>query len=298
MSRESIFRSWSKPSSVTEKQKSDNAEKMIKNAISSDPILSNMDIQVFAQGSYRNNTNVRQNSDVDICVRLMSSFFYQLPDPPNNPNYFNINPSNYTYNDFKNNLENALINKFGKKGVTRGNKAFDIHENSYRVDADVVACFEHRRYILKPDGSYYYLSGIELCPDKGGSIINWPHQHYENGVNKNKNTGGRFKLITRVLKRLRYEMVDEGIKAAEVIPSFLIECLSWNAPNNSFGYDNYEDDVRDVLAHLFNNTMEDEQCQDWGEVSELKYLFSSAQPWTRKQAHNFLDAAWDYIGFE
>ena len=84
----------------------------------------------------------------------------------------------------------ALVRQFGKKAVHRGNKAFDIHENSYRVDADVVPLFIHRRYTT--DG--WYQCGVQLQPDKGGRIVtmgapaddaHWPKQQYENGVDKN-----------------------------------------------------------------------------------------------------------------
>ncbi len=34
-------------------------------------------------------------------------------------------------------------------------------------------------------------------------MINRPEQHYANGVDKNKRTGGRFKLIVRAVKRLQ-----------------------------------------------------------------------------------------------
>lgn len=161
-------------------------------------------------------------------------------------------------------------------------------------------CFEHRRYTGERlyDGSYYYLSGTEFRPDSGGRVINWPQQHYENGVAKNDATGNRFKYITRVLKRLRNEMADKGITAAKPIPSYLIECLVWNVPNEGFGHDTYTADVRYVLAHTFNETINDEKCSEWREVNELKYLFRIGQPWTRQQAHDFLSAAWDYIGFE
>ncbi len=72
---ENIFRNWAKPSSDTEQQKCDNANRMIRDAINGDSVLSNKNIDVFAQGSYRNNTNVRQDSDVDVCVCLMDVCF-------------------------------------------------------------------------------------------------------------------------------------------------------------------------------------------------------------------------------
>jgi hypothetical protein len=294
---EAIFRLWSKPSSDTEDQKCQNAERMIKNAIWEDEALKEHKIEIFSQGSYRNNTNVRLDSDVDICVRLMDVFFsdFSLANGFTKADTGIVN-SNYTYNQFKNDIENALVTKFGRSSIKRGNKAFDVHENTYRVDADVVACLEHRRYTQRSsNGEYQYLSGAEFWSDNGDRIINWPHQHYENGVAKNTATGSRFKFIVRGIKRLKNEMADDGIAAAKPIPSYLIECLVWNAPNKFFGHSEYKSDVANVLEYTIESTGSYDKCSEWGEVNELKYLFRGPQPWTLQQAHDFLSSAWDYI---
>jgi len=295
---EQTFRSWSKPSSDTEQEKADNAEKMIRTAITESPKLRTRNIEVFAQGSYKNNTNVRQESDVDICVCCYDSLFDDFSSAGELTRAeVGLVDASYRYAQFKNEVAEAVVAKFGRSGVTRGKKAFDVHANTYRVDADVVPCFEHRRYWLR-NNQYGYLSGTEFLPDNGGYVINWPKQHYESGVAKNRDTGNRFKYMVRVLKRLRNQMDEQGIAEARPIPSYLIECLVWNVPNDYFGRDRYTSDVRSVLAHTFNETMNDEKCSEWGEVNELKYLFRSVQPWTREQAHKFLDAAWNYIGFQ
>ncbi len=121
--------------------------------------------------------------------------------------------------------------------------------------------------------------------------------HYENGISKNNATGTRFKSIVRVLKALSNEMTGQGVGVADV-PRFLVECLVWNVPNSDFQNLTYRADVRSALGFLFNNTRSQEYCNDWGEVSELIYLFRSGQRWTLQQAHTFISAAWDYIGFE
>jgi len=197
----------------------------------------------------------------------------------------------YLYNQYKNEVQEALENHFGKAAVKRGNKAFDVHETSYHVEADVAAFFEHRRYL----SSTNYLEGVELRTDKDGkSIINWPEQHYQTGVKKNNDTGTRFKSVVRILKALSNDMSQKGIRDSNV-PGFLIECLVWNVPNDSFQYSTYTADVRNTLAHIFNNTMDYQKCKDWREVSELIYLFHSYQKWTWQQAHAFTSAAWDYL---
>ena len=69
---ETTFRLWSKPSSDTEEEKCNNTERMIRAAISESPVLSKRNVEVFAQGSYKNNTNVRQDSDVDIKIKWLN----------------------------------------------------------------------------------------------------------------------------------------------------------------------------------------------------------------------------------
>jgi hypothetical protein len=294
---EETFRRWKEPSSENEGQKCQNAERMIRDAIQEDDALSKHKIEIFAQGSYHNNTNVRLQSDVDICVRLMDVFFTEFSFANGlTKDAVGLVDATYTYPQFKNDVERALINKFGEDSINRGNKAFDVHANSYRVDADVVACCEHRRYSNHiVNGEYFFVSGTELHPDNGGRIINWPHQHYNNGVEKNNATGHRFKHIVRCLKRLKNEMADTGVPAATPIPSYLIECLVWNAPNGSFGHQEYVTDVESVLKYTSESTATSANCSEWGEVNELKYLFKGSQPWTLEQAHTFLDSARNYI---
>lgn len=294
---ESIFTTWSQGPGKTEQEKIENAERQIRQAINASLKLNYRNIKVFTQGSYRNRVNVRKDSDVDIGVLCFDTYFPEYPDE--NIKAFlekSTQDATYTYQIFKNELEEALVARFGRAAVSRGNKSFDIKENTYRVEADVTAFFEHRRYT---SGNHYW-SGVEMIPDNHipFRIRNWPEQHYENGVNKNNITNRRYKRVVRILKTLCNEMSANGIDAAKPIQSFLIECLVWNTPNGNLGYLTYKQTVREVLAYLFNNTLSNEKCSEWGEVSELKYLFKGSQPWTWQQAHSFTSSTWDYIGYE
>ncbi len=290
---EDTFVFWSQGPAKTESNRCAHAESAVRDAIKSDEALQNLDITVFPQGSYRARTNVRQDSDVDICVRCNDGFFVQYPEGKAAADYYHSD-SALTYFDFKNMVERALKSYFGWNGVSRGTKAFDVHENTYRIDADVIPTFEYRWYI---DETHYH-SGVAFIPDGGRRIWNWPQQNYDNGVAKNERVNRHYKRLVRIVKRLRYKMEDDGVAAAKSIPSFLIECLVWNCPDAAFLHNTYAADTRSVLAHLFNNTRKDEECSEWGEVNELKYLFRSSQPWTRDQVHSFVSAAWDYVGFE
>lgn len=287
---EQQFREWAQPPGKTEQERCDNAASAIRNAIGASAKLRDRKVTVIAQGSYRNNTNVRQDSDVDIGVLCGTTFLNQYPEGKTQEN-FGFSTSDYRYEQFKNEVEEALADHFGRKAVVRGNKAFDVHETSYHVEADVAAFFVHRRYAH--DGSHH--EGVALLTDRERRRIeNWPAQHYENGVAKNKQTGGRFKGVVRILKAIANEMSDSPFKVGDV-PGFLVECLVWNVPDDRFGQVTYRSDVEGALECIFANTETDEKCKRWLEVSRLKWLFWPDQKWTREQAHTFALAAWRHI---
>jgi hypothetical protein len=72
----------------------------------------------------------------------------------------------------------------------------------------------------------------------------------------------------------------------------------WNVPDDHFNYASWSDVLQACLAYLFNNTCNFDQCTEWGEVSDLKYLFWNGQPWTWVEAHDFISDCWTYLDFE
>lgn len=290
---EEQFARFAASPSQTERDKMENAERAIKNAISASDKLRARNVRVFAQGLYRNRVNVREDSDVDIAVVCNNTFFWDGPDG-STADTFGIEPATYHFETFRAELGEALVNYFGQSAVDAGDKAFDIKANTYRVDADVAPFFPHRRYAT--NGTH--LDGVEMRTRAGRRIINWPDQHYDNGVAKNDRTGRSFKGCVRILKTLRYAMLNENIASADGTSSFLMECLIWNVPDGYLTYSTWSRSMREAMAYLFNNTMTYEKCSDWGEVSELKYLFRGPQAWTWDSAHKFLSECWDYAGFE
>ena len=302
---EQTFRNWSKPSSDHECEKQERAERMVGEAIRNHDPLKSHEVIIIPQGSYRNNTNVRQESDVDICVCCTDPFFSDYSQADYGDDLTGLVTSQYSYAQFKKDVEDALVKKFLRKGVTRGDKAFDVHENTNRVDADVVAALSYRLYLKKgtplwpgPDSystPYLEPAGTKFISDSGKEITNWPEQHYINGAEKNKRTGFRFKLIVRAIKRLKFYLIEQRVGAANDIASYLIECLMYNVPEETFKGDSYEKNVQEALAHCYHTTKTDEACKEWEEVNGIKYLFHVTQPWTRQKANDFVLAAWRYV---
>lgn len=300
MSWEEVFRSWAAAPSSTEEQKCENAESQVKKAIAANDTLASMDVTTFAQGSYRARTNVRQESDVDICVRSNVPFLTTYPNGKTDADFGNVTAA-ITFPQFKGLVFTALGEFFGSGAITWGNKAFDLKETNSRWESDVIPTFELRRYTgrVNSDSSHHYYSGVAFVPDDSiQRVENWPEQNYASGVSKNELTHRRFKRLVRILKRLRFHMEEQQVAAARNIPSFLIECLVWNVPNSQFGNANYSDDLRNVIIQTFNACKDAERSKEWREVNELKWLFVPSQAWTREQAAEFLLAAWRHIGFQ
>ena len=83
---ESQLESFTKPISDSENQRCENMIRMVKEAIQGyygetrDYKMNLSNYEIFLQDSYANNTNVKQNSDVDICVMYKNIFHYNMPN--------------------------------------------------------------------------------------------------------------------------------------------------------------------------------------------------------------------------
>ncbi|MDW4005854.1 nucleotidyltransferase [Staphylococcus saprophyticus] len=199
-------------------------------------------INIFVKGSYANNTNVRQNSDVDIAIVREDVFYTQFRKGVNRENY-NFTQANESPFAYKDEVEKALKQKFDSADIQRGNKAIRINGNTYRKEADCVPCLRYRDY--RKDFSFNtenYVGGIKIFSDKGEEIINYPEQHIDNGVIKNKNTNYNYKKMVRIIKEMRHQLIEQGNKNAKNTSSFGVEGLIWNIPDfyfikySSFGF--------------------------------------------------------------
>ncbi|MBB5645983.1 nucleotidyltransferase [Pedobacter cryoconitis] len=290
---EETFNSWRMPPSASEQDKLDNSLRLVREALREDPVLSKKSIEVFAQGSYANDTNVRLNSDIDVNVRLNDAIFTRVPDGETSEDY-GYTDSTYTFATFKAQVQNALIQKFGIGNITRNDKCITVKESPTRVVTDVVPTFKYNRHDSKTSLSV----GARFISDKGNAIICYPLQHIENGKTKNARTQKRFKRVTRLYRRIRYKMIDDKVAVSDNITSFLLECLVWNVPDHIFNnYDTWTERLRQSIIYLYQNTGEDSKCNTWGEVSELLYLFRDSRKWSRVDVNNYLVQMWNYLGF-
>lgn len=294
---EETLKFWTAPLSKTEEERVDNTINMIKSAINGYDKLNFLNIEVFAQGSYANNTNVRQNSDVDICVMLTSTVFCNYVDGKRDADY-GYTDGTISYREFKEYVIEALKIKFGNSAISVGNKCINIRANSYHVNADVIPSFQYRDFkIINSIDPKRYVEGIKYFATDGKEIINYPKNHIDNGKQKNIATNYKYKKLVRIMKHVRNDMVSDGKTDGEIISSFLVECLVWNVPNDQImKYSTWENTLRNAIAFLWKAIDENKQG-DWGEVSERLYLFHNGRKWTAGDAKKFLYDMYEYLGY-
>lgn len=85
------------------------------------------------------------------------------------------------------------------------------------------------------------------------------------------------------------------------MPSYLMECLVYNSPEEYFARATWTGVMRGVLAHAYNyldDPEPSEQRDRFLEANGAKFLFTSNQKWTRSEVKGFLWAAWEHVGFD
>ena len=234
-----------KPASDSEEERMEHARSAVYQALQAGGILSSDKYEVFAQGSYANNTNVRNYSDVDINVCYTDAFYFDLPYGVSREEYGFTGDVQYSYSRFKDDIESMLVSRFGRNQVQRKNKCLHVVENTYRAEIDVVPTWLYRNYKSRWD----YNQGVALYPDNSYTkVINYPKQHLENGIVKNNATSRRFKKTVRIVKNLKYKMESDGYYRNDKITSFLIESLIYNLGDGYFNQSEWNELLKVVVA--------------------------------------------------
>lgn len=294
MSLEDQLVGWTGPSSDTEQEKQERTERMIREAIAAHAPLQSCSLEIFAKGSYANNTNVRSDSDVDVAVQCTDAQYWEEEtEGLHRPS--GVYQGIWTPYMLRMELVAALKAAFKDQVDDTGTTAIKIHSSSARVEADVVPCFSFRRYLV--GGSTR--DGTKIFRTDGKNVVNYPFQQLENGRAKNKRTGYAFKKGARLLKRIENAMAAE--QAFKELPSYFMECLAYNCPDALFTEPTWTATLRAMLVHIWSELQGDEPSKAsdrWVEVNECFYLFHSAQKWTREDGREFAKAAWNWLGIK
>lgn len=281
---------WSKPVSTSEDQKCQNAITQITAALKA---KFGSKISIFLQGSYRNNTNVRLNSDVDIVMRYDDAFYpdlQRLSEAEKTTYNAKRTSAGYDFDELKADTQAALKAVF-TTDVERKNKCIQVNGNTYRVTADVIPCFVLKRFKTLQT---IEAEGIKFYSDDKDEIISFPNQHYTNGTAKTEQTHRLYKRMVRILKTINNRLIDNETISDKLVSSFFIECLVYNLPNGNFVSGNYTQTLRNVIVKIDEDMKSN---ADYTEVNQLLWLFSNKNPRTRQNAIDFMQHCWNYMGY-
>ena len=285
----SQLETWSHQGSISQSSNTYNAIKgVLEN--SSAP-YAGKDFKVFLQGSYGNDTNIYAESDVDIVVKLNScikSDLSKLDDSEKAAYKSAFRDATYTHVDFKRDVLSVLINQYGNS-VTSGSKAITIDANGSRRKSDVIVAIKNRRYFkFRSLNDSSYAEGICFWNSDGQLIANYPIQHSLNLTTKHQNTSKLLKPLARIFKNMRSRMIEEKLITSSTAPSYFIEGLLYNVPDDKLTF-SYENSVVNIL----NWYQQEASKKELVCANEQYYLLrdGSHTCWNQKNSDEYIDAA-------
>lgn len=252
-------------------------------------------ITLLVQGSYANRTNISTESDVDVAVILESTFIPKFRNGVTDSDY-GFSDGTFSVYELKDEVQDALNQHFRGQGVVRHDKCIKVTGNTYRVDADVVPAYRYRDYsddYLCDNGNY--VGGIEIRPDSGGKILNYPEQHIRLGIAKNKVTKYNFKKCVRIIKNMKEKMKEDGYEVSSKISSFGLESLLWNVEVSA--YTKYSSILRytfgEVISFLKNDFA---NFGTYVEINGIKSLFPDKK--TQNIYQEFIDDLYNFYKYD
>jgi hypothetical protein len=288
---ESQLETWPHQGSITQSSNTYNAIKSVLEA-STTP-YAGKNFKVFLQGSYGNDTNIYAESDVDIVIRLDDCFhsdLESLSDDEKSAYKQAFSDATYTHTDFKRDVLSVLEDQYGS-AVKTGDKAIAIDASGSRRKSDVIVSTQFRRYFkFRSASDSEYVEGICFFNAAGERIANYPKQHSANLTGKHQASSKWLKPMVRVLKNIRSRMVDEGLIKAGVAPSYYIEGLLYNVPNEKFTHS-----LEDCMVNILNWYRQDAAKTDLVCANEQYYLLRDGYHtcWSQTDCDALVQAAVD-----
>ncbi len=259
---------WSHQGSITNSASTGNS---VKNAIDTyTGFPEGITFNVYLQGSYKNDTNVYGESDVDVVVELTSSFQNNLTQDQKNS--LGFTSSEYGYLDFRNDVDDCLRAYYGANSLSFENKVIKINPTTNRLDADVLVCSQYRLYFGVLNANTHHKGVVFTTRNTCQKIYNFPKKHSDNGTTKHQATNQWFKPTVRIFKNMRNHLVNNYGFQKSIAQSYFIECMLSNIPNNQFGT-NFQTTIINCHNYLSNNSKDNFMCLNgvrplWGDTTE------------------------------
>lgn len=284
---ESQLETWSHQGAITT---SKNTYASIKgNLETSDAPYAGKDFDIFLQGSYGNDTNIHADSDVDVVILLKSTFHRNLDRlPPDQIHIYQQSFSNTTYHfsNFKQDVKTHLQAKYGFQQVIDSNKAVKIRGSSGRLESDVIVCCQYRDYHwFRGMHDQRYDEGIYFQSSGGQEIVNYPKYHMQYCTEKHQAISGSFKPMVRILKNMRGHLAENGVVGADLAPSYFIEGMLYNVPDNHF-----DGNLSNTFCNCINWLLKNDRLQFICPNKKHRLFGNSSVQWNDNNCAKFLGA--------
>lgn len=258
----------------------------IRNALTSPTsALRGRAVDVFLQGSYRSNTNIYGDSDIDVVCLFDGTVTTNSATLPiaHQQGIAQGPPANYLVQDLRRDVITSLRSAFGASQVRDGSRAVQVNTGHGR-EADVVPVIEYRHYypqVLLIPGSHQgvaFLSGTQW-------IYNFPRQHIANGEAKNAatRTNGNYKRTVRLFKNARNRAVERGFLADGDAPSYFVESMLYNVPDHLF-----TPDAEDTFVNVFNHLNQANLIAMMSQNGIIPLIGASGTQWQIDASQRFL----------
>jgi len=229
----------------------------------------------FLQGSYKNATNLQRDSDVDLVVQLSARVQTQVVALRGNR--LERDESHIIayrkWRSFRDHTLNALRAAYGTDTVTSGRKSLTISRGPIPANADVVV-------------TLHYEGGLAFfLPDEHRWVVSYPQLHYERGISKEESTNKRYKRVIRMFKATRNYLIKKNMIEEDTAPSYFIECLLYNVPDELFRpklVQSYEG----IVGYLSTANLQRFKCQN----GKRELFGSSGDLWNVNKARKFIRA--------
>lgn len=238
--------------------------------------------EIYLQGSVANKTNIWADGDIDIVFQFNGVFNHS-----SNVSYSHFSSSDYDQIQFRFDIKEILdINNISYE---EKNKCIKVYlDKVYYQDVDLIPCFQYRNHISEDINKY--AEGI-IIKNKKIKIINYPKQHKKNGEEKNDLTNCNYKKIVRIFKNIKKNLVEENFIDEKLAPSYFIECLLYNIPNEKFNENNFQSILANCLNWIKDNNLKNLKCGN-----RITNLFGNdSTQWNLDNCNNFRDNVIDYI---
>lgn len=285
---------WTKYESAAIKS-AENTHTHIQDTLNNDDRISNHDhirLNTVLQGSYANHTIVRGASDVDVLAINEKRIHSNTEDFTAQEllDYWDdITLTTYCYEDYRNDILQALTDNYGSIAVQDGSKAIELHSDrapGLELDADAVPVLRYKQYDGYPGKP---TKGIAFKDDDGNWITNFPEQHRKAATRIHDETNKRYKPTIRMFKNARNKLVADGGFDKGTAPSYFIECLLSNIDQEIIDTNDLQTRFFDVIVSLPE--------EDWSSFTAqhgLRKLFGDQpEQWNAEDAVDFIIALAD-----